>query len=80
MERYFDGPIWIWEGAIMGGMSGSPILADDGTAVGVVTAGVVRFDGAPGVSPPNDGVGPQAVILRDLPPRITKQFSVGGAA
>lgn len=37
--RYFsDGPIWI-EGAaqnIVGGMSGSPILADDGTVIGVL--------------------------------------------
>ena len=42
MERFFDGRIWIWEGELIGGMSGSPILADDGTAVGVVTAGLRR--------------------------------------
>jgi V8-like Glu-specific endopeptidase len=44
--HHLDGPLWI-TGAVAGimpGMSGSPILAEDGTAIGVVATG----DGAEG--------------------------------
>lgn len=73
MERIADGPIWITEGQIRPGMSGSPILADDGSAVGVVCAGPGAGPAAADVSEPDPPHGPQAVILRDLPAWMTKR-------
>lgn len=41
------GPLWIRDAAegIVGGMSGSPIVADDGTAIGVICTGAGTVGG-----------------------------------
>ena len=45
--QHQDGPLWIRDaaGGIVGGMSGSPILAEDGSAIGVVVTDTVTNDG-----------------------------------
>jgi hypothetical protein len=69
-RRY--GPIWIFEPAeaIVRGMSGSPIRADDGSAIGVVRAGNERGSA-------ETGIGPQPVLTRDLPARLRDELLPG---
>jgi len=47
--RHFGGPLWITHAAerVHGGMSGSPIVAEAGTAVGVVCTTTSPRDGGP---------------------------------
>jgi hypothetical protein len=50
----FGGPFFVKDDAgrrIVGGMSGSPILADDGSAVGVICTGVLGIGGPEGPHP-----------------------------
>jgi hypothetical protein len=56
--RHFGGPLWITHAAerVHGGMSGSPIVAEAGTAIGVVCA----------VTSPREG-GPNARLSDNLP-------------
>jgi len=57
-----DGPLWICNTMqpIAGGMSGSPVISDNGTAIGVVTPS--------NVSEPEDNLGsPNPRLARDLP-------------
>lgn len=68
VSRQPGGPIWISEAKnIQGGMSGSPILAGDGTAIGLVSSGAcfnadeVCHEG-----------GPQPVLVETLPAGIMK--------
>lgn len=65
IERFGDGPLWI-SGAenIAGGMSGSPVLAEDGTAIGVVCTG--GQSGAAVDAVCTEG-GPNPVLTRNLP-------------
>lgn len=66
--RHVGGPLWI-EGAtagIRGGMSGSPILADDATAIGVVCLGGA-VEGVGG--DPTSG-GPNPRLMYHLPARF----------
>jgi hypothetical protein len=50
-------------GNIGGGMSGSPIVMDDGSAIGVVTIGTLRADG----NPDDIHIGPSPFLSRNLP-------------
>jgi hypothetical protein len=52
-----DGPLWISDTAqsIVGGMSGSPVISDEGEAIGIVCLG----SNLPGCSNPR--------LVRDLP-------------
>ena len=61
--KHIDGPLWIEEATdgIHGGMSGSPIIADDGTAIGIVCIGSSIGD-APQISG-----GPNPRLLHHLP-------------
>jgi hypothetical protein len=73
-----NGPLWI-EGAadIAGGMSGSPILAEDGeTVVGVVcnSSGIGSGTSADPVS--TEG-GPNPRLAMNLPGRLMREFSAG---
>jgi hypothetical protein len=68
--RQVGGPLWIFGASesIMGGMSGSPIITDDGSAIGVLCTssgmvGQIHTDGGP--NPRMDGNLP-AWVLRDL--------------
>ena len=56
--RHFGGPLWITHAAerVLGGMSGSPILAETGTAIGVVCT----------ITSPREG-GPNARLSDNLP-------------
>jgi hypothetical protein len=47
--RHFGGPLWITHAAerVHGGMSGSPIVAEAGTAIGVVCTTTLPRDGGP---------------------------------
>jgi hypothetical protein len=56
--RHFGGPLWITHAAerVQGGMSGSPIVAEAGTAIGVVCS----------ITSPRDG-GPNARLSDHLP-------------
>ncbi len=47
--RHFGGPLWITHAAerVLGGMSGSPIVAVTGTAMGVVCTTTLPRDGGP---------------------------------
>ena len=56
--RHFGGPLWITHAAerVVGGMSGSPIVAEAGTAIGVVCA----------ITSPREG-GPNAHLSENLP-------------
>ena len=59
VEYINDGPLWISESAqpIVGGMSGSPIISDEGMAIGVVClGGGEQHEG-----------GPNPRLVRDLP-------------
>jgi hypothetical protein len=51
--QHDSGPLWISEPAegIAGGMSGSPILADDGSAIGVLCTGQDKGDSMHGPNP-----------------------------
>lgn len=63
IERFGDGPLWIAQAEdIAGGMSGSPILAADGAAIGVVCTG--SHSGKDAVC--TEG-GPNPVLTRNLP-------------
>jgi hypothetical protein len=71
LKRWHDGPLWISEGHIAGGMSGSPVVSDDGSAIGVVVTGD-SFDD-------NDvqtAGGPQPVLTRDLPGWLTQGLRI----
>jgi hypothetical protein len=50
--RHFGGPLWITHAAerVPGGMSGSPIVAEAGTAIGVVCATTSPREGGPNAS------------------------------
>ncbi len=69
--RHFGGPLWIFDAAepIIGGMSGSPILADDGTAIGVVCISRETDDG-----PSTDG-GPNANLTNCLPGWLLRELA-----
>src|SRR5215469_4755711 len=56
--RHYGGPLWISHAAarVLGGMSGSPILAETGTAIGVVGT----------ITSPREG-GPNARLSYNLP-------------
>ena len=56
--RHFGGPLWITHAAerVLGGMSGSPIVAEAGTAIGVVCT----------TTSPREG-GPNARLSENLP-------------
>jgi len=56
--RHFGGPLWITHAAerVLGGMSGSPIVAEAGTAIGVVCT----------ITSPREG-GPNARLSDNLP-------------
>ena len=56
--RHFGGPLWITHAAerVLGGMSGSPIVAEAGTAIGVVCT----------TTSPREG-GPNACLSDNLP-------------
>jgi hypothetical protein len=62
-SRQPNGPIWISDAAedIVGGMSGSPILAPDESVIGICVAGRVNTDGTS-----REG-GPHPAIMRNLP-------------
>lgn len=47
--RHFGGPLWITHSAerVLGGMSGSPIVAETGTAIGVVCTTTSPREGGP---------------------------------
>ena len=47
--RHFGGPLWITHAAerVLGGMSGSPIVAESGTAIGVVCTTTSPREGGP---------------------------------
>jgi V8-like Glu-specific endopeptidase len=64
MVRRPNGPLWLSEAKedIRGGMSGSPILASDGAAIGVVCVGASHDNG----ETYRQG-GPNAAITRNLP-------------
>jgi hypothetical protein len=51
--QHDSGPLWITKAAegIVGGMSGSPILADDGSAIGVLCTGHEEGDSMHGPNP-----------------------------
>jgi hypothetical protein len=68
VERFNNGPLFISDAAseIVGGMSGSPILADEGSAIGVLCTG-----GSSGGDPMTEG-GPDPVLTRDLPTWILR--------
>ena len=57
------GPLWIFNAAedIVGGMSGSPIITDDGLAIGVVCLG-----GGTGIEGCREG-GPNPRLMSNLP-------------
>jgi hypothetical protein len=59
VEYINDGPLWISESAqpIVGGMSGSPIISDEGMAIGVVCLGGGEQHAG----------GPNPRLVRDLP-------------
>jgi hypothetical protein len=61
--EHIDGPLWIEEAAdgIHGGMSGSPIVTDDGTAIGIVCIGSSIGDA------PQTSGGPNPRLLHHLP-------------
>ena len=64
-----NGPIWLdATQKIIGGMSGSPILADDGTAIGVVSCS--------GGFEENEG-GPNARLDSRLPAWLLRDISTG---
>ncbi|MGA2272753.1 MAG: hypothetical protein ABSH00_04300 [Bryobacteraceae bacterium] len=69
-EYEFDGPYWISELAekIRGGMSGSPILAKNRSAIGIVCSGVVS-DGEP------VDTGPEPRLSRNLPGWIWRDLN-----
>jgi hypothetical protein len=72
VERFEDGPIWITHSEeILGGMSGSPILADDGSAIGVVCTGTNRTTD----SGPIDS-GPNPALSRDLPAWLSREIGL----
>ena len=56
--RHYGGPLWITHAAerVLGGMSGSPIVAEAGTAIGVVCT----------ITSPREGV-PNASLSDNLP-------------
>jgi hypothetical protein len=66
---WVDGPLWVTGGdqPIKGGMSGSPIILDDGSAVGVVCIGTLKaLTSNDDLDASNEG-GPNAKLVRDLP-------------
>jgi hypothetical protein len=62
--RHFGGPLWITHAAerVLGGMSGSPIVAEAGTAIGVVCT----------ITLPREG-GPNARLADNLPGWLLRQ-------
>jgi hypothetical protein len=69
--RVSQGPLWIFDAAeeIIGGMSGSPIRAEDGSAISLMSVG--REVGNPanptGGTIPQRDCGPHPVLARSLP-------------
>jgi hypothetical protein len=62
--RHFGGPLWITHAAerVLGGMSGSPIVAASGTAIGVVCTTTSPREGGPNARLSDNLVG---CLLRD---------------
>lgn len=69
--EHYGGPLWIREAAadLVGGMSGSPIVSEDGAAIGVFIAAASTGDG-----PPRAG-GPQPRLTESLPGRYLRRGS-----
>jgi hypothetical protein len=67
------GSLWVSQAGlgVVGGMSGSPILRNDGVAVGVVS----RSGGAPGVRPEG---GPNPCLIDCLPARLLRGVTLRG--
>jgi hypothetical protein len=76
VERYpaLHGSLWISRSVenIVGGMSGSPILTDDGSAIGVVCAVASSIGDIEACS---EG-GPNAMLTRDLPGWLLQEIGV----
>jgi len=70
VQHINDGPLWITDATkgIVGGMSGSPILADDGSAIGVVSVSGGRIDQLHTES------GPNPRLAYHLPARFLPRF------
>ena len=62
------GPLWVSDTAepVQGGMSGSPVVSQDGAAIGVVTAGTVEGEDYSSRCEDKDG-SPNPRLTRDLP-------------
>ena len=67
-----DGPLWITnaEEPIVGGMSGSPVLAPDGTAIGVVSIS----SGSGDSDTHREGMSP--AMMRDLPAWLCRRLAL----
>jgi hypothetical protein len=68
VERQPNGPLWVTSGKTVGGMSGSPICAEDGTAIGVLCAGGDSFEG------------PNPALPRNLPVWLWRELEAASAA
>lgn len=70
VRHHENGPLWIEDAAdgIHGGMSGSPILAGDGSAIGIVSVA-----GAVGDNVPTGG-GPNPSLMGNLPNWLVQQL------
>ena len=82
--KYVDGPLWIsgTSQPVVDGMSGSPIISDDGAAIGVVSLGSISFEGAAteDVTWLNLNGCPNPRLVRDLPGWLLNAQKIGEPA
>src|SRR5262249_16128890 len=79
--RHFpNGPLNIQDAAsgVLGGMSGSPIVTEDGHAIGIVSLGSITYDpsieGGPDLDSSTEG-GPNPSLVGNLPGWLLKELA-----
>ena len=73
-QKHVDGPLWVTNPAqeIVGGMSGSPILSDDGKAIGAICLGSLVAGEDSASLAKGDSHNPR--LTRDLPARFLRSW------